>query len=103
QREVAVARGGTVYLAGGLNGAGTSVNGVFALDPRTGRVQRVGPFPQPFHDGPAAMIVDRLVEFGGGPVPRPLEELVFGLARDAACVASGGPAHAARSRGRGGA
>ena len=45
QREVAVARGGTVYLAGGLDPNGRSVNGVFSLDPVGGRIAPLGSVP----------------------------------------------------------
>jgi len=67
QREVAVARGGTIYLAGGLGSSGSSVDGVFALDPASGRVRSLGSVPVAFHDAAGAFIAGRLVIFGGGP------------------------------------
>src|SRR5437870_3170131 len=56
QREVAVAHEGRVFLAGGLDPGGRSVNGVFSLDPETGRVAQLGSMPQPFHDAAGAVL-----------------------------------------------
>src|SRR5437764_15119464 len=42
QREVAAVHGSSILLAGGLNVADASTDGVFSLDPRTGRVQQLG-------------------------------------------------------------
>jgi hypothetical protein len=66
EREVAVADGGMVYLAGGLDGTGASVAGVFSLDPATGKVTSLGTMPNAFHDASGAMLNGRLVVFGGG-------------------------------------
>jgi hypothetical protein len=66
QREVAVAAGRLVYLAGGLNAAERSVAAVFTLDPSTGHTAEVGSMPQAFHDAAGAMIGRRLFVFGGG-------------------------------------
>jgi outer membrane protein assembly factor BamB len=66
QREVAVASGGNVYLAGGLDAAGNSVDGVFVLDPVSGRLTALGSVPSAFHDAAGAMIGGRLFVFGGG-------------------------------------
>ncbi|MBI3648470.1 MAG: hypothetical protein HY240_06970 [Actinobacteria bacterium] len=66
EREVAVADGGTVYIAGGLDRGGTSVAGVFSMDPVTGRLSNLGSMPHAFHDAAGAMIGGRLVVFGGG-------------------------------------
>jgi Kelch motif protein len=68
QREVAEVDGSSIVLAGGLDAAGTSTNGVFALDPRTGRVHQLGTVPSAFHDAAGAMLDSRLAIFGGGPV-----------------------------------
>src|SRR5207245_2639696 len=66
QREVAVATGRRILIAGGLNRSGQSTNGVFRLDPRNGSLVNLGTVPQPFHDGAGAVIGNRLLVFGGG-------------------------------------
>jgi outer membrane protein assembly factor BamB len=66
ERAVAVEAGGTVYIAGGLDASGTSVSGVFAMDPTTGAIHKLGDMPQPFHDAAGALIGNSLVVFGGG-------------------------------------
>src|SRR5512144_3326084 len=48
ERAVAVAAEGTVYIAGGLDASGTSVSGVFAMNPTTGTIHKLGDMPQPF-------------------------------------------------------
>lgn len=66
QRAVAAPVGSSIVIAGGIDAAGTSANGVFRLVPRTGRLQPLGSVPQPFHDAAGAMIGGRLFIFGGG-------------------------------------
>jgi len=66
QREIAVTDGRTIYLAGGLDAADRSADGVFALDPLSGTLTYLGSLPQPFHDGAGALISGRLFVFGGG-------------------------------------
>ncbi len=66
EREVAVAANDTIYVAGGLDAAGRSVNGVFTLNPATGDLASVGRMPQAFHDAAGAFIGQRLFVFGGG-------------------------------------
>ena len=66
QREVAVAAGGRVLIAGGLNPAGRSTNGIFRLDPSSGRLTSLGSVPQAFHDATGALLGRRLFVFGGG-------------------------------------
>jgi hypothetical protein len=66
QRAVAVADGGRILIAGGLSAAGTSVNGVFALDPGSGTVRPVGVVPQAFHDATGQVLGGKLFVFGGG-------------------------------------
>src|SRR5439155_9139609 len=68
EREVAVSAGGRIYLAGGLDAAGASVSGVYALDPGSGALQAIGALPQPFHDAAGAVLGRRVVVFGGGAV-----------------------------------
>jgi hypothetical protein len=66
QRAVAVASGGSLLVAGGLDAAGASTSGVFRLDPTSGRLTSLGTVPQPFHDAAAGLIGNRLFVFGGG-------------------------------------
>jgi hypothetical protein len=66
QRAVAVWSNGTIYVAGGLDASGRSVNGVFALDPETGTLTSLGSVPDPVHDAAAAFLGGRLLVFGGG-------------------------------------
>lgn len=66
QREVAAASGREALLAGGLDAGGSSTNGVFRLDPASGRLTALGSVPEPFHDAAGALIGKRLFVFGGG-------------------------------------
>jgi len=66
QREVAVAAGGRVLVAGGLDAAGRSTSGVFRLDPSSGHLTSLGSMPQAFHDATGALLGQRLFVFGGG-------------------------------------
>ncbi len=66
QRAVAVSSGGTVYIAGGLDAAGTTVGGVFAMNPATGSLSYLGSLPRAAHDAAGSMIGGRLFVFGGG-------------------------------------
>lgn len=66
EREVAVTDGRTIYLAGGLDSTGRSVDGVFSLDPLTGTLTLLGSLPMRVHDAAGAMISGRLFVFGGG-------------------------------------
>lgn len=68
QREVAVATGGTIELAGGLDDADASTATVDAVDPATGQVSSLGHLAVPFHDAAGALIHGQLFVFGGGPV-----------------------------------
>lgn len=52
QRSVAVAAGGSVLIAGGLDASDTTVGGVFSMDTSTGRLTSLGSLPQAVHDGP---------------------------------------------------
>lgn len=42
------------------------MNGVFRLDPSTGRLRQLGTLPVPVHDAAGQMIGNHLVVFGGG-------------------------------------
>jgi N-acetylneuraminic acid mutarotase len=66
ERAVAVLAGDTIFVVGGLNSIGQSVNGVFTLNPATGDLSAVGTMPQAFHDAAGAVIGSRLFVFGGG-------------------------------------
>jgi len=66
QREVAVASGTGILLAGGLDAGGASADGVFVLNPSTGKLTVLGALPQPVHDAAGAVIGGRLLVFGGG-------------------------------------
>jgi hypothetical protein len=62
---VAFADGGTIVVAGGLTGRGTTGE-VRQFDPTTGRVGNTGQLRQAVHDGSGAVIDGRLLLFGGG-------------------------------------
>jgi len=66
QRSVAVWDGNSVYIAGGLDAAATTVGGVFAMDPTSGRLTPLGSLAQPVHDAAATMISGKLYVFAGG-------------------------------------
>jgi outer membrane protein assembly factor BamB len=66
QRSVAASYAGRLVIAGGLDVAQSSTNGVFSLNPSTGRLVSLGTVPQAFHDAAAAVIGARLFVFGGG-------------------------------------
>jgi hypothetical protein len=58
--------GPDLVILGGLDQAGSSVSGVFCLDPATGAIRQVGALVQPTHDAGGAVVggVDLVV--GGG-------------------------------------
>jgi hypothetical protein len=66
QREVAVVSGMGVIIIGGLNAAKVSTNGVFRLDPASGRVSPLGVVPNAFHDAAGALLRGSVFVFGGG-------------------------------------
>jgi hypothetical protein len=66
QRTVAVRNGGSVVIAGGLDQSGSSVDGVFGLDPRSGSLVRLGSLPVAVHDATGQLIGTHLFVFGGG-------------------------------------
>jgi Kelch motif len=66
QREVAAVDGTSILLAGGLDTGDASTNGVFTLEPKTGRVSQLGTVPQAFHDAAGGLSGNRLEIFGGG-------------------------------------
>ena len=66
QRSVAVWDGNTIYIAGGLDAADTTVGGVFSMNPTSGRLIPLGSLAQPVHDAAATMISGKLYVFAGG-------------------------------------
>jgi YVTN family beta-propeller protein len=66
QRAVAVWDGNVVYIAGGLDASDTTVGGVFAMNPVSGRLTPVGSLAQPVHDAAAAVISGKIYVFAGG-------------------------------------
>ena len=55
-----------LVIAGGLDGSGTSVGGIFALDTATGTLRQEGGLPSPTHDAAGATLAGRSLVFGGG-------------------------------------
>ena len=55
-----------LVIAGGLDGSGTSVAGIFALDTATGTLRPEGALPSPTHDAAGATLAGRSLVFGGG-------------------------------------
>ena len=86
EREVAVADGGRILVAGGLDASSASTNGVFALDPTTHALARLGTVPQPFHDATGALIGRSLFVFGGGAAASSSAVQRFDLASGAGSV-----------------
>ena len=66
ERTVAVRDGGRVFIAGGLDSTGTTVGGVFLLNPVSGTLRGLGSLPTPVHDAAGVMLGSRLFVFGGG-------------------------------------
>ncbi len=64
--ESVVASGGGLLILGGLDSAGASVNGVFRMDPATGRLHSAGALSGPLHDAAAAALPGQVLVFGGG-------------------------------------
>lgn len=64
--EVALGTRKGIVAAGGLTAAGVSANGIFLIDPKSGRTRQVGALGQPTHDAGGALLGSELVVFGGG-------------------------------------
>ena len=62
----ATAGGGRVLIVGGLDASSQSVDGVFSLDPQSGRVRPAGQLGQPLHDAAAATLGGSTLVIGGG-------------------------------------
>jgi PQQ-like domain len=66
EREVAVSNGGAILIAGGLDAAGNSTDGVFRMTAGSPVLTSLGTVPEAFHDAAGGIIGDRLFVFGGG-------------------------------------
>ncbi|MHB8497914.1 MAG: outer membrane protein assembly factor BamB family protein [Acidimicrobiales bacterium] len=65
-REAVVANGKGLTILGGITPSGSSVSGVFTLDPINGTVTAAGSLPNPVHDAAAATLGATTFDFGGG-------------------------------------
>jgi DNA-binding beta-propeller fold protein YncE len=79
ERAVAAPDGSKVVIAGGLDAAGSSTDGVFAFAPTTGHLVRLGTLPVPFHDAAGALLGGALFVFGGGETTTVDTVQAFGL------------------------
>jgi N-acetylneuraminic acid mutarotase len=64
--EAVAAMPGGPLIIGGLDTTESSVEGVFQLDPASGRAREVGSLTGPLHDAAAAVVGERVLVFGGG-------------------------------------
>jgi hypothetical protein len=64
--EAVAPDGKRLLVLGGLDAAGASANGVFSVDPGTGRLVPAGSLAQPVHDAAAATLGGTAYLFGGG-------------------------------------
>ncbi len=85
-REIAVAHGGVVLVAGGLDSAQSSTAGVFRMSPATGSLTSLGSVPQAFHDAAGAVIGSALYVFGGGAATSSSAVQRFDLASHASSI-----------------
>jgi hypothetical protein len=65
-REVVLARGQDLLIAGGLTPSQTSTAALTVLDPVTGRTSHLGRLASAAHDSGGALLSGRAVVFGGG-------------------------------------
>jgi outer membrane protein assembly factor BamB len=66
-REVVLAQGsGSLLIVGGLEATGSSADGVYSLDTRTGRLSLRGSLPRPAHDAAGARLGGVGLVIGGG-------------------------------------
>ena len=66
ERAAAAQYGAKTLIAGGLDAAGNSTDGVFSFSPSTGKLASLGTLPVPFHDAAGALLGNSLFVFGGG-------------------------------------
>ena len=86
QRAVAVPWRGKIVIAGGLDSTNRSAQGVFELDPVSGRLRSLGTVPLAFHDAAGAILGGRLLIFGGGSSAGTDAVQAFDLATHASAV-----------------
>ena len=86
QRAVAIAWRGKIVIAGGLDANNSSAQGVFLLDPTSGRLRALGTVPLAFHDAAGAIVGQRLLIFGGGSAAGTDAVQAFDLGTHAATV-----------------
>jgi hypothetical protein len=67
-REVALARGGDLLIAGGLTQRSATTGAMFLLDPVTGQVRRAGRLARPTQDAAGALVSGQPYVFGGAAV-----------------------------------
>ena len=67
-REVALARGGDLLIAGGLTQRSATTGAMFLLDPVTGQVRRAGRLARPTEDAAGALVSGQPYVFGGAAV-----------------------------------
>jgi Kelch motif len=65
-REVVLADGSSLLMAGGLRASGTSSASVFRLNPLTGAARHIADLASPTHDAGGAVLAGRGFVFGGG-------------------------------------
>jgi len=65
-REAVVANGSGLTVLGGITPAGSSVTGVYTLDPATGAHTAAGTLPDAVHDGAGGALGSSTFVFGGG-------------------------------------
>jgi Kelch motif len=68
-RTMAVANARYVFLLGGIDAGGSTVDTVYRLDPATGTTKLVGALQAPTHGGAALLLRQRAVVFGGAGPP----------------------------------
>jgi hypothetical protein len=91
EREVALAHGGAVILAGGLDSGGASTDGVFRMSRGSGALRSLGTVPQAFHDAAGAILGNALYVFGGGAAQSSASVQRFDLATDTGRVVAALP------------
>lgn len=64
-RTTAVVAGGRIYVLGGHDSAGGTINDVCGVDPASGRSHRAGSLALPTHGAAAAFLGGRIFVFGG--------------------------------------
>jgi hypothetical protein len=68
-RTMAVANGRYIFLLGGIDAGGSTVDSVYRLDPAGGATKLVGTLAAPTHGGAALLLGQRAFVFGGAGPP----------------------------------